>query len=109
MFTLNETLDKPKESLRRDWHRYTKELLLNEFSKIEFDLEIKDVQSLWNNIENHLIGVTDEVAPLAASSQNKTMDSMKTPAVIKRKMNQQKKLIAKTRFDYETESQEFKC
>ena len=47
----------------------------------------------------HLIRVADLLAPLTAYTRNKTNDSFKTPAVIKRKMNQRKKLIAKLKLN----------
>ena len=93
--SIDENADLPIKTWRRDWRKYSREMLNNELSKITFDLDIKDVQGMWNNIENHLIRVADLLAPLTAYTRNKTNDSVKTPAVIKRKMNQRKKLKAK--------------
>ena len=52
---LDENADLPIKTWKRDWRKYSREMLNNELSKITFDLDIKDVQDMWNNIENHLI------------------------------------------------------
>ena len=68
-------------------------------SRIEFDLDIKDVQNLWNEIENKLVEVADLVAPLRITTGNNTKESLNIPPIIKRKMNQRKKLIARLRLN----------
>ena len=53
----------------------------------DFGLEITDVQSMWNMIENKLINVVDKLDPLTEFKDSITTSSSKTPRVIKRKMN----------------------
>ena len=47
------TIDEPKQppiiTYRRDWHKYTKDWLCLELSKLVFDEEILDVQDYWNS------------------------------------------------------------
>ena len=100
-FKLKESHEIPIEITRRDWRKYSKALLENELSKVSFNLEIKDVQALWNDMENILVKVSDKIIPLAKCSRNSTKESLKTPPVIKRKMNLRKKLIRKLRVEHD--------
>ena len=49
--TIDEIKQTPITSYRRDWHKYTKELLCNELKKMSFNEGIDDVQNYWNSIE----------------------------------------------------------
>ena len=40
------------KSYRRDWRKYNKTLLLQEISKANLTMNIGDVQSMWDKIEN---------------------------------------------------------
>ena len=51
-------------SFRRDWHNYSKELLMLELRKVHFDQEIVDVLNYWNAMEETLLQVVDLVAPV---------------------------------------------
>ena len=53
--SLNETKVKPTITLKRSWRNYSTELLHLELIKIEFDTDIKDVQSYWNSMEQKLM------------------------------------------------------
>ena len=63
---------KPKVTMKRTWREYSQELLLNRLSGCEFDYSITNVQQFWNNLENKIINVVDEVAPMVEFTNNYT-------------------------------------
>ena len=63
---------KPKVTMKRAWREYSQELLLNRLSVCEFDYSITNVQQFWNNLENKIINVVDEVAPMVEFTNNYT-------------------------------------
>ena len=63
---------KPKVTMKRTWREYSQELLLNRLSVCEFDYSITNVQQFWNNLENKIINVVDEVAPMVEFTNNYT-------------------------------------
>ena len=63
---------KPKVTTKRTWREYSQELLLNRLSVCEFDYSITNVQQFWNNLENKIINVVDEVAPMVEFTNNYT-------------------------------------
>ena len=63
---------KPKVTMKRTWREYSQELLLNRLSGCEFDYSITNVQQFWNNLENNIINVVDEVAPMVEFTNNYT-------------------------------------
>ena len=51
--------------LKRDWRWfYSKLLLCNKLANVQFDLTIDNVQGCWNDFENKLITVVDEILPV---------------------------------------------
>ena len=60
----NEKKIKPVINLRRDWSKYSKEKLVAEFTHVNMNWQIDDVQSNWNKLEEILIGTTDKLAPI---------------------------------------------
>ena len=86
-------LDPPKIIYKRNWRRYSKTLLLQELSKITFELNSNDPQYIWNDLENKLLTITDNLVPYEPFSNNQTVKSLKPPAQIKRKINLRKRLL----------------
>ena len=85
-FEINIPKKEQKETVIRDWRRYSKDALCNSLSEIQWHLGVDGVQSYWNIIENSLIEVVDRLAPLVAFVDDKTKDS-KHPKVVKNAIN----------------------
>ena len=79
------------ESINRDWRKYSKEVLLNELELIEWDLEVNNVQNMWDEFESKLVKVVDKIVPLTRFVNKKAICS--TPFEIKRKFNIRKRLL----------------
>ena len=57
---------------KRDWRRYSKELLNIELGKLDWNI---NVQEYWNVFENKLINVIDVIAPYSVFVNNVALDS----------------------------------
>ena len=82
-------------SYRRDWSKYTTAKLITELSNNQWNLNIHDVQSNWNKIEEILISTVDKLAPITEFTENVSTKSQVTPSIIKSKMRQRNRLLAK--------------
>jgi hypothetical protein len=86
------TLNPVKERVVRNWHNYQPEKLISTLSNMNLDFENDSVQEYWNSLENVLINVCDNLAPL--STFQKTPFSKKfIPANIKSSLNKRKRLL----------------
>ena len=74
----------------RDCHNYTKELLKVKLARVDWNINIDDVQQYWNVFQNVLINIIDEMVPLVNFSGN--LIKGKVPKVIKNKINKQNRL-----------------
>ena len=79
------------ESINRDWRKYSKEVLLNELALIEWDLEVNNVENMWDEFESKLLKVVDKIFPLTCFVNKKAKSS--TPFEIKQKFNIRKRLF----------------
>ena len=86
-------LDKkvPEVSLRRDWRKYSKEILLAELSLVDWSSDVNNVQNMWDAFESKLVKVVDNIAPLTEFSNNKV--KTKIPNIIKHKINKRNRLL----------------
>ena len=64
IFTLKTKCVSINEELKRNWRSYSKALLCNKLSLVDFDVSINNVQECWNDFENKLMAVVDEITPL---------------------------------------------
>ena len=92
IFNIGNDKEKQEQTTRRDWRGYSEELLCNKLLSLDWNLESDSVQDFWNELENRLIGVVDEIAPLATSSNN-TIKTTVMPPNLKNKINIRKRLI----------------
>ena len=72
-------------SIRRDWRKYTKEVLLEELSLVDWFSDVNNVQNMWDEFECKLEKVVDKVNPLTEFVNNKVKN--KLPFSIKQKIN----------------------
>ena len=57
-------------TIKRDYRKYSKEILCNKLSTFDWDLKINDVQDFWNVFECELLNIIDIIAPLAPFVNN---------------------------------------
>ena len=79
--------------MRRDWRKYSKELLCDELSIVDWKSNIGDVQGFWNEFENKLVHVIDKIVPLTPFVNNIIKEPI--PSVIKNKINIRNRLLKK--------------
>jgi hypothetical protein len=60
---------------KRDWCFYSTSSICDELSKINWDINVVDVQQYWNVFENMLIEVVDKLAPLTKFYYNEVLIS----------------------------------
>jgi hypothetical protein len=56
--------EEEREFWTRNWYGYTKEKLLDKISKVDWECDIMKAQDYYNWLENKLIDIIDELAPL---------------------------------------------
>ena len=65
---LHFKLNRDKQSLdvawRRDWRAYNKDMLCLRLSSLNWNFTSDSVQAYWNELENQLVAVIDELAPM---------------------------------------------
>jgi hypothetical protein len=70
--TLFSTKPEPTFTFRKDWHGYDKNILCEKLSHVNWQAETGDVQSCWNNIENNILVVIDNLIPICSFNNNLT-------------------------------------
>jgi hypothetical protein len=53
-----------KQILKRDWRKYSPNLLCEPLSKEDWNIGMNDVQEYWNCFENKLINIVNQIVPL---------------------------------------------
>ena len=89
---LSSTRQTPKIKIKRDWRHYSKESLLRGLHSCNFDVEINDVQQLWNNMENEIIQVVDTLIPYVEFTNN-AVSSTHPSVRLKPKINKKRRLL----------------
>ena len=83
----------PDVSIRRDWRKYSKEVLLGELSLVDWASEVNNVQNMWDAFESKLVRIVDKITPLTEFANSKV--KTKLPNSIKQKINKGKRLFFK--------------
>ena len=78
--------------MKRNWREYSKELLLHRLSSCEFDFSITNVQQFWNNLENNIINVIDDVTPMVEFTNNYTSTTC-PKTLLKPLINEKRRLL----------------
>ena len=78
-------------TLRRDWRKYSKELLQDKLKSVNWLNEETTVQGIWNNFEEKLIKTVDEIVPLV-EFEGRNVKTKQCP-VIRRKLNLRNRLL----------------
>ena len=107
LITFNITGDKEKIpfTFRRDWRKYTKEVLISELNQANWKYGYDTVQSCWNSFESTILRVVDKLAPLVKFVNN-SVKNYTIPAIIKKKINRRKKLLNKQKTNSTVETVE---
>ena len=90
-FCVKGSKNKPKVELRRDWRRYSGDLLNTKLNGVDWEIDIDEVQEYWNVFESKLIRIVDEIVPLAEFSSNTIVE--KPDKVVKNKINRRNRLL----------------
>ena len=90
--SFHTTIPVTKPVFKRCWKDYSRAKLLDELSRCKFDLDIDEVQQLWNNIENVIIGIVDNIAPITEFTNNFTTKTH-PDILIKPKINRKRRLL----------------
>ncbi len=81
---------------RRNWKFYNKSLLCQKLREVDWNCSADSVQSCWNDFENKLLKVIDDLVPITEFS-DKTVIKKTLPDAIKTKLNRRKRLIKRNR------------
>ncbi len=90
--TLYSTKPEPTFTFRRDWRGYDKNILCEKLSNVNWQTDTGDVQSCWNNIENNILEVIDNLIPIC-SFNNNVITKQSLPPWMKNKINLRKRLL----------------
>ena len=91
MLKLETKCLKKIDELKRDWRFYSKLLLCNKLSEVRFDLSCDTVQDCWNDFENKLIVIVDELLPMRMHCNN--LIAAPHCPFIKQKLNLRRRLL----------------
>lgn len=91
-------------TFKRDYRKYTKDILCNKLASIDWDLKINDVQDFWNVFECELLNIIDIIAPMSKFTNNEVKTNA-TPPSIKNVLNKRQRLLKKYK---KTPSQDLK-
>ena len=61
---------KENEVLKKDWRFYSKSLLSSKLAMIDLNCKEEKVQDCWNDLENKIIIIVDEIVPLKVHCSN---------------------------------------
>ena len=91
IFSLNQDLSRPSTTWKRDWRKYSKDILLAKLQEFDWDLKSDLVQDYWNEFETQLVGVADEIVPYKLFEFKTVVEPI--PAMIKHKINERRRLL----------------
>ena len=95
-----------KFSLRRDWSRYQSNIFGDNVSigmnYSGINWSVLNVSDHWNALEDIIINVIDEMAPIKSFKVNVTAKLDTVPVSIKQKMNKRKRLLKSTNYTQNT-------
>ena len=93
MFEFQYCPDPPNRVLKRCWKGYSKELLCAELSKTDFNIQADTPQSYWNQLEQKILTITDQIVPYVPFINNASVKSLQPNSAMKKKLNLRKRLI----------------
>ena len=64
--------------MKRDWRKYTKQLLEIKLSECNFEMQINNVQDYWNSLETKLVTILDDIIPMAEFKNNALINTHNT-------------------------------
>ena len=70
MFNLSHEKEREESTIRRDWRGYSPELLCTKLHQLDWEFKSDSVQDFWNEFENQLINLVDEIVPLVSFNNN---------------------------------------
>ena len=86
-------MTKPSAIWKRDWQKYSKDILLAKRGALNWDFKSDLVQDYWNEPETQLEGVSDEIVPYKLFEFKTVIELI--PAMVKHKINERRRLLKK--------------
>ena len=80
-------------TFKRNWRDYRIENLREKLTNCNLDFDISSVQEYWNRLENSLVQIADELAPITVYCNNSIAGKSKKNPHINRMLNRRKKLL----------------
>ena len=80
-------------TFKRNWRDYRIENLREKLTNCNLDFDISSVQEYWNRLENSLVQIADELAPITVYCNNSIAGKSKKKPHINRMLNRRKKLL----------------
>ena len=82
---------------KRNWKNFSSEILIEKllvsFESVTFDWRDLNVQEHWNQLENLVVNIVDDLAPLVPVDDNAVIKNKKVPPFVKNKINVRKRLV----------------
>ena len=91
-FNYDCMIPRPEKIIKRNWVNYDKDKLIEGLSKIDWKIQDDSVQGYWNQFENKILEVVDNLIPMQVM-YNGIECNPKPPSNIKHKINIRKRLL----------------
>ena len=63
-FKINQEKNSPSVTWKRGWRKYSKDQLCQKLTQLHRNFTSDSVQAYWNELENQLVNVADELVPM---------------------------------------------
>ena len=83
--------------IRRDWRKYSKEILLVELGLVAWSTDKNNVQNCWDDFESKIVKIINKIVTLSEFKNDRA--KITTPSATKNKLNEKEtgfKMHAKT-------------
>jgi exonuclease III len=102
--TSNERIERDFKIQRRNWRKYSMDVLIQNLSLVRWGTDVDSIQEMWNSFEQEILTIVDKIAPLEEVGSTIKRKVSKT---LKSKLNRRSYLLNKrkhrTQQDHEKE------
>jgi exonuclease III len=106
--TSNERIERDFKIQRRNWRKYSMDVLIQNLSLVRWGTDVDSIQEMWNSFEQEILTIVDKIAPLEEVGSTIKRKVSKT---LKSKLNRRSYLLNKRkhRTQQEHEKEELKA
>ena len=106
--TSNERIERDFKIQRRNWRKYSMDVLIQNLSLVRWGTDVDSIQEMWNSFEQEILTIVDKIAPLEEVGSTIKRKVSKT---LKSKLNRRSYLLNKRkhRSQQEHEKEELKA